>query len=342
MVLSSGQTFTVEPHESILEAAIRAGVPLDYGCTNGTCGLCQARVVEGQVQLCRHQDYTLPEAQKAQGYALMCTHTPAGGLVIDAPVAGYAEHIPLQALRTKVRRIETLSDELIILQLQTQRSQRLRFLAGQYATFKGEPFDAFDLAIASCPCDDRRLDFHVRRVADEPFSEFVFTRLKAGDWLELEAPKGEFTFREGANRALILIAFDTGFAPIKSLLEHITAQESDRLIHLYWIACGKEGQYLNNLARSWADALDEFTYTPLNLEPPEDRSTVDPHTVMSYLKTVINDHPDLSSLDIYMSAPPMLLDAAWALFTQHGMLDRRFFTEPIHGNQNTYCLAPRP
>ena len=43
------KSFCVQDHETILEAAIRAGVSLNYGCSSGTCGLCMARLIEGQV-----------------------------------------------------------------------------------------------------------------------------------------------------------------------------------------------------------------------------------------------------------------------------------------------------
>ncbi|NDB10282.1 MAG: CDP-6-deoxy-delta-3,4-glucoseen reductase, partial [Burkholderiaceae bacterium] len=45
----SGRTFMVEEDETVLEAAIRQGVQLPYGCKNGACGSCKGKVLEGRV-----------------------------------------------------------------------------------------------------------------------------------------------------------------------------------------------------------------------------------------------------------------------------------------------------
>ena len=45
----SGHQFSVEDDETILEAALREGHALPYGCRNGACGACKGRVLSGQV-----------------------------------------------------------------------------------------------------------------------------------------------------------------------------------------------------------------------------------------------------------------------------------------------------
>ena len=48
--MPSGHEFTVQAGESVLDAALRQGVTLPYGCRNGTCGSCKGKVVAGQVE----------------------------------------------------------------------------------------------------------------------------------------------------------------------------------------------------------------------------------------------------------------------------------------------------
>ena len=128
-----------------------------------------------------------------------------------------------------------------------------------------------EYAIASCPCDDKRIEFHVRKLDDDPFSAMVFENLSIGNWLNIQGPYGDFVIDEDKNCPLIMIAFDTGFAAIKSLLEHVTAQDNEREIYLYWLGCGEEGLYLNNLCRSWSDALDQLHYFCLLYTSPSPR-----------------------------------------------------------------------
>jgi len=51
----SNHEFWLEGNSSLLEAGVRSGLSLNYGCTNGNCGLCKARLVSGEVKkICNH------------------------------------------------------------------------------------------------------------------------------------------------------------------------------------------------------------------------------------------------------------------------------------------------
>ncbi len=83
-VMPSGHEFVVAGNESILEAGLRGGYALDYGCSNGNCGRCTVRIESGETRRIRHHDYALSEAAKSQGVVLSCCHTAASDLVIEA------------------------------------------------------------------------------------------------------------------------------------------------------------------------------------------------------------------------------------------------------------------
>ena len=146
------------------------------------------------------------------------------------------------------------------------RTVRLRFLAGQYMRVFDDEQRSHEYAIASCPCDEKHIEFHVRKLEEDAFSNMVFNQLSIGNWLNLQGPYGDFIVDDNSSAPIVIIAFDTGFAAAKSLLEHITAQEKERPIYLFRLACGEEGLYLDNLCRSWDDALDELRYIPLHLD----------------------------------------------------------------------------
>ncbi|MCZ7653462.1 MAG: 2Fe-2S iron-sulfur cluster-binding protein [Rhodocyclaceae bacterium] len=154
----SRHEFFVEGADTLLEAALRAGLAVNYGCSNGNCGLCKARVISGQVQKVRPHDYVLSEAEKNQGYTLLCSHAAVGDLVIEALETSSAGDIPQQQIVARIKAIEALGDDVRLLHLQTPRNNRLRFLAGQSATLVAGETSA-QLPIASCPCDDRNLHF---------------------------------------------------------------------------------------------------------------------------------------------------------------------------------------
>jgi CDP-4-dehydro-6-deoxyglucose reductase len=320
-LLPNRHEFFVEGSDSILDAALRAGISLRYGCSNGICGLCKAKVVSGKTLPVRHYDYLFSEAEKNQGYVLLCSHTAVSDLEIEANEIGGTQDIPAQEIATRVKKIERLGDDMALLHLQTPRTKRLQFLAGQSAALETGNGAEAEYPVASCPCDDRNLQFHIRRVPGDRLSEYVFRRLKNGDIVSLTGPHGEFTLREDSAHSLIFLAYGSGFAPIKSLIEHAMARDLAESMHLYWLA-GKDGHYLNNLCRSWTDALDNFQYTPLEAEPAKSGTA---------LKQVGREHPDLAGFDVYAAGPTAFLTAVKKFLGDNRFPETQIFINRVDG-----------
>lgn len=315
-VIPSQREFYVEGSDTLLDAALRAGLALNYGCSNGNCGLCKARIVSGQVKKVQSHDYVLSEADKHAGTVLMCSNTAVNDLVIEADEAGSAREIPLQQIAARVKKTERLSDDIALLHLQTPRTRRLRFLAGQYVTLQAGDNEPIDYPVASCPCDDRNLQFHVQHMPGNPFTDRVFNGLKSGDTVNILGPRGEFVLREDSPHNLVFIAEDTGFAPIKSLIEHAMALDVAEKMHLYWLATEGRGHYLSNLCRSWSDALDNFRFTPIELPLA---AAGDAGHIKAELLRVTHDHPALRDCDVYVAGAPALLEAARELLLESGL-----------------------
>lgn len=325
-VLPSGNDFFIDGPDTILEGALRAGVPLNYGCSGGNCGLCKAKVITGQVKKTRFHDYVRTETDKREGLFLMCSNTAVTDVVIEAAVAGGVQDIPFQQIAATVKLITPLTQDMVLLHLQTPRTNRLRFLAGQSVNLiLGKSLHAV-LPAASCPCDDRNILFHVHRLPGNLFSDYVFNRLKAHEVVDIEGPHGEFVLHEKSSRPLYFIAFDTGFAPIKSLIEHAMSLEEAEAIHLLWIGSNDHNIYLPNVGRAWADALDNFYYTQCvagfdlnNLGGKREGA------LKLILEGIVKDHPDLMMGDIYIAGPEVVNQFSEQFFLGLGMSKTHVF-----------------
>lgn len=315
-VMPGGREFFVDGNDSLLEAALRAGLSLDYGCSIGSCGQCKARILSGEAQKIRHSDYVLTAAEKSAGVVLMCCNTAVADLVIEAHEAHGAADMPLQQIEARVKSVSPMGGNMRLLNLQTPRTNRLRFLAGQSVSLALPGELTASCPVASCPCDDRNLQFHIRRRPGNAFAERVFEGLKNADMVRIDGPRGEFVLKEESQRPLLFIALETGFAPLKSLIEHAMALDAAESLHLYWIASG-EGHYLDNLCRSWSDALDNFSYTPLTMDAvsPED------DVLQGLLRQMLRDHPRLDHYDIYVAGPAPLANSVEYLLLE-GRLPR--------------------
>lgn len=298
-VRPSGREFFVEGNETVLEAALRAGLAPSYGCRNGNCGLCKARIVSGQVKQIHPTDYPLSASERAQGHALLCSNTAVTDLVIEMIEATQPGDIPEQEVTAKVKQVTPLTHDILLLHLQTPRSQRLRFLAGQSVTlsvsgattnFRG------DYPIASCPCDDRNLLFHIRHDENDAFASRLFSDpFKPGDLVSVFGPFGEFVLQKDSSADLLFIACDTGFAPIKSLIENAAAADLPGLLHLVWAATRPDGHYLENQCRAWAEALETFSYATL-VAP-------DPAAAGEAAAGQVTQIPDFARREVYVAGP---------------------------------------
>ena len=318
-VLPSGHDFLVEGHDSLLEAAMRSGIPLNYGCSGGNCGLCKARLLSGEVKRTRHHDFNFSDAEKSQGYLLLCSNTAVTDVVIEAEVAGSVQDIPFQQISAKVKTTGNISDDMLLLHVQTPRTQRLRFLAGQFVTVRvGLSFSA-DLPIASCPCDDRNVIFHIPKQDGNLFSDYVFDKLKHNDVVEIEGPHGEFILHEKSSRPLYFIAFDNGFAPIRSLIEHALSLEAET-IHLHWFGSTQKSIYLPNVANAWKDALDNFHYAE-HIAGFDLRSVGGKRaeTILDKLASIVAADANLLQGDIYIAGPEAAVRIAEQYFLGKGL-----------------------
>ena len=294
-VQPSGHEFLVEGNDTLLEAALRAGIPLNYSCSNGNCGDCKARLISGQIGKLHSHDCALKDTEKANGTFLLCSYTPASDVVIEAAVAG-ADDIPQQDIIAKVKTVEPLNAGIAALHLTLPRSQRLRFLAGQQVSLAADGAEG-EFYIASCPCEDRHVEVHVRRDQND-FAGKVFDALGKEAPVRLTGPRGHFVMKLDSRRPVLFIAWEHGFAPIKSLIQHAMSLEIAEAMYLYWVADGV-GHYQDNLCRAWADALDDFVYQPMS-------TALDPAAVA---ECILAHHPDLVRADIYAAGPAAFLEA---------------------------------
>ena len=321
----SGHEFFVDGNDNLLEAALRAGLSLEYGCSIGSCGMCKARILQGEVRRTRHSDYALTEAEKRAGVVLMCCNTAVGDLAIEAHEAHGAADLPLQHIEARVKSVSPIAEDMRLLHLQTPRTQRLRFLAGQSVQLTLPGGLAASCPVASCPCDDRNLQFHVRRRAGDAFAERVFEGLKSADVVIVDGPRGEFVLDEESHRPLVFIACEAGFAPVKSLIEHAMALDVAETLHVYWIASSATGHYLDNLCRSWSDALDNFRYDPIAAQ----RALPDEEAMQAALRQVLQDHPRLDDCDVYVAGPRALAEAALRLLPERGLPRAQLFVSTL-------------
>jgi CDP-4-dehydro-6-deoxyglucose reductase len=314
-----GHSFNVEADETILAAALRQGIGLPYGCRDGKCGSCTAGLVSGAVDYPSGKTEAL--AGQAQDACLTCQAVPRGDLVLRVAVLERAADIEVRTLPCRVVEKTLLNHDVMRLRLKLPEAQRLQFLAGQYIEFLLRDGRRRAFSLANAPFDDALLELHVRQVPGGEFTDYVFDQLQEKAILRIHGPLGSFVLREASDRPIILIGGGTGFAPLKGLIEHAFHIGVQRPMTLYWGARARRDLYLPDLPEAWRQAHPTFHYVPVLSEPDPDWTGR-----RGYVhEAVVEDHPDIAAHDVYVSGPPVMVEAARAAFEALGLgLDHLF------------------
>jgi len=336
----SGHQFQVEEGEAVLAAALRQGFVLPYGCKNGACGSCKGRILSGRVDYGVYQPKALTDEEKAQGKALFCQAKPLTDLVIEARTIGAAKDIQVKTLPCRVQKLERVTEDVIILGLKLPANERLQFLGGQYLEFLLKDGKRRSFSMGNAPHDDELLQLHVRHVAGGQFTDHVFGKMKERDILRFEGPQGTFFLREDSAKPIVFVASGTGFAPIKSIIEHAIHKGITRPMTLYWGGRRPRDLYMNALAENWA-AQGRITYVPVISEAlPEDHWTGRTGFVH---RAVMQDFPNLSGHQVYACGVPVMVDAARRDFTTLCRLpEDEFYADSFTTQADTAQPAPSP
>ena len=269
-VQPSGRQFVAEADETLLDAALRQGLTLPYGCKDGACGACKGKVLDGTVEHGKAMAHALTENDKAAGLALYCCARAESDLVIECRQLGSVNDIPVKTLPSRIEKLERLAPDVIELHLRLPANERLQFWAGQYIDILLKDGRKRSFSLANAPHDDAVLQLHIRHVPGGAFTEQVFTTLKVRDILRFNGPHGSFYLREDSAKPMILLAGGTGFAPIKAIVEHAIAENCQRPMFIYWGARTKADLYQHALPEKWAAEHAHIRYVPVLSEPAAD------------------------------------------------------------------------
>ncbi|HRJ51758.1 MAG TPA: CDP-6-deoxy-delta-3,4-glucoseen reductase [Candidatus Thiothrix moscowensis] len=335
----SGHTFNVETSETILDAGLRQGVALPYGCRGGVCGSCAATVLSGQVHYPFGEPQGLAPYDEERGKAFLCMAGALSDLELDSPQVGAEPDIEVKTLPVRVEKMRKLADDVMELTLKLPASERLRFRAGQYINILLKDGKQRGFSLANAPFNDQMLELHVRHVPGGQFTSHVFNEMKEKALLRIQGPLGSFYIHE-SSRPLILMGGGTGFAPLKGMLEQLMEQGLDKPVYLYWGVRAKADLYLHSVVRSWVARHPQLTYIPV-LSAPQADDHWEGRTGWVH-EAVVADFADLSGHDVYMSGPPPMIHAAKTAFLAHGLPEAQLYSDSFDFSPDTLKAMQEP
>ena len=325
----SGRQFSASGQETILAAAIHAGVGLPYGCKDGACGSCKCKKLSGEVTHDAYSENALSEAELAAGLILTCRATATSDVVLESRQVTGANAFPIKKMPVRVNALEKLSHDVMRVQLQLPAHTAFQFHAGQYLEFILRDGSRRAYSMATPPhvaANTPAIELHIRHMPGGKFTDHVFGAMKEKEILRAEGPFGSFFLREDSDKPMVFLASGTGFAPIKALLEHMQHKVMTRPVSLYWGGRRPEDLYMDAWLKELSTSMPNLSYVPVISDAlPEDHWSGRTGYVH---QAVLDDFADLSGHEVYACGAPVVVDAARSSYTsQRGLPEDCFFAD---------------
>jgi len=220
----------------MLDAALRAGIVLEYSCKTGRCGTCKVQIgTGGTIPLA--DEIGLSQTEREAGWILTCARSATNDVLLDVEDLGDIQVYPAKTLPCRLQSLERMSTDVLRVILRLPPNQQLDYHPGQYIDVIGKGGLRRSYSVANAPASDKSIELHIRHVPDGAMSRYWFEEAKINDLLRFTGPLGTFFLRDISGLDLILLATGTGMAPIKAMLEGMAAGLQVRLprsISVYW------------------------------------------------------------------------------------------------------------
>lgn len=202
----------------------------------------------------------------------------------------------------------------------------LIYQAGQYIKIVHPDQSTSPFSIANAPDSGKLLEFHLLFLKENRKAWDIFQHLRDKKDVRLSGPYGRCTAAcLDEKKPVIFIARSTGFSPIKAVIEEWIRKPAYPPMHLYWSVPGWRDLYLAERIHAWVKDLRHFHFTAVltrEILPPEAGAKYGPIPDL-----VLQDYPDLSGHQVYVSGPEKMVYAALEAFQQKGLPRDSFYSD---------------
>ncbi|WP_236692729.1 2Fe-2S iron-sulfur cluster-binding protein [Aneurinibacillus tyrosinisolvens] len=221
----SGKNMVVKEGQTLLDAAIRNGIQIPYGCRHGSCSACKAQVLEGDYQLMdRVSDYSLMSFEREEGYILACSTVAESDMVIEIEEEeADTPFFPVYDFQADVVENVACAADIHKIIIKLSDPSEINYAAGQFFEFDIPNLeDTRAYSMANPFAMNGIIEFHVRRIKNGIGSAYM-CNLAPGDKVSGSGPYGRMQLRN-RNKDMLFVAGGSGMAPIKALIEELYSE----------------------------------------------------------------------------------------------------------------------
>jgi len=243
-----------QPDETLLQAFLRENIEIPNSCHQGSCQSCLMQSLDNPPPTSAQNG--LKDSLQAQNYFLACLCRPEQSMTVALPDSSndlFVAHVVKK---------EPLNSDIVRLVMQCQSD--FAFFAGQFVNIQ-HPVSGVSrsYSIANVPKQDNQIEFHIRRLNNGYFSNWVHDDLTAGTELQISSAKGSCHYVPGkAQQPMLFIGTGSGLAPLYSIIQDALNQGHQGDIHLYHGSTVVDGLYLVQELRAMTVEFSNFHYHP--------------------------------------------------------------------------------
>lgn len=332
---TDGRSFPCARGDTVLRAALRAGLPAAYECNSGGCGSCKFVLEAGAASDVQADPPGLTPRDRRKGRRLACQAVPSVDCTVALTVAVGAEirHRPARRVGT-VTATRVLTHDMRELTIRTPGPAD--FLPGQFAMLAlPGPLGAVApvapvgrdraYSMSNLPNAEGLWQFHVKRVPGGAYSPRLVDEVEPGSAVEIDGPYGHAYLRPVA-RDVLCLAGGSGLAPMVSVARGLAARAdaAERRLDFFYGGRTEIDRCAAEFVTELSPPLKEVTFTEaLSGETGADWSGPRGllHDVLATRAPV-----DLTDREIYLAGPPVMTDAV----VRHLVLERGLPVDHIH------------
>ena len=306
--------FTQHAGDTVLRAALRAGIGLPYECNSGGCGSCKFEVVEGEFTSLWPEAPGLTERDRRKPTRqLACQCVAAGDLTIKArPAAECVPRVAPRRLRARLAATEDVTVDIREFRFVADEGTA-DFLPGQYASVSVEGVAAPRCySMSNLPNAAGEWHFQIRRVPGGAATTRLFDDLRVGTEVEIDGPYGLAYLRTDNPRDIVCVAGGSGLAPMVSIARGAAAAGMLGTRKLHFLYGGRTPPDLcgESHLRALRGCEAAIAYHPVVSDAGSasaQRWDGKVGFVHEWLRPVLGE--DLTSYEFYFAGPPPMTQA---------------------------------
>jgi phenol/toluene 2-monooxygenase (NADH) P5/A5 len=324
-----GQTIEIEEGQTILDAALRAGIYLPHACCHGLCATCKVQVVDGEIEHGGASSFALMDFERDEQKTLACCATAQSDLVIEAEIEEDpdAENLPVRDFAGTVTRIETLTPTIKGVWIKLDDPDGMRFQAGQYINLQlPDGIGSRAFSVASAPSDAGEIELNIRIVPGGQGTRYVHETMRVGDRAKIAGPYGRFFVKKSAQVPVVFMGGGSGLSSPRSMILDLLAEGFELPITLVYGQRTREELYYHDEFLALAEQHPNFRYVPALSHEPEGS---DWQGFRGFVHEAAKNHfdNDFRGHKAYLCGPPLMIDACISTLMQGRLFERDIYTE---------------